>query len=37
MRLHLIGVAYLVLGGDHRLSVVSRCQGMESKEEGRSR
>jgi hypothetical protein len=37
MRSYVIGAAYLVPGGNHRLSVVSRCQGMESKEEGRSR
>jgi hypothetical protein len=37
MRLYVIGVAYyFVLGGNHRLSVVARCQGMvESKKERR--
>ena len=37
MRLYVIGVAYssyFVLGGNHRLSV-ARCQGAESKKEGR--
>jgi hypothetical protein len=36
MRSYVIGAAYLVPGGDHRLSV-ARCQGVESKEEGRCR
>jgi hypothetical protein len=31
MRLYVTGVAYFVLGGNHRLSVVTRCQGVESK------
>jgi hypothetical protein len=38
MRMYVIGEAYyFVLGGNHRLSVVTRCQGTESKEEGRDR
>ena len=37
MRLYMMGVAYyFVLGGNHRLSV-ARCQGVESKKEGRCR
>ena len=32
MRLYVIGAAYLVLGGTHRLSV-SCCQGVESGKE----
>ena len=36
MRSYLIGVAFFVLGGNHRLSV-ARCQGVGSKKEGRCR
>jgi hypothetical protein len=36
MRSYGIGAAYLVSGSNHRLSV-ARCQGVESKEEGRCR